>query len=43
MKNSLARFFGGSVTGLPSYDPATSKASNPGYDPNVVGVIRDHG
>ncbi|UGY01391.1 substrate-binding domain-containing protein [Bradyrhizobium quebecense] len=43
VKNWLAWFFGGSVTGLPNYNPAASNADNPGYDPNVARVIRNNG
>ncbi|WP_027580554.1 substrate-binding domain-containing protein [Bradyrhizobium sp. Ai1a-2] len=43
LKNWLAWFFGGSQTGLPPYDPATSDAGAPGYDPNVAAIIRNNG
>ncbi|MFK5143346.1 hypothetical protein ACI4A9_27985, partial [Klebsiella pneumoniae] len=43
MKNWLAWYFGGSITGLPNYNPATSNSDNPGYDPNVARVIRNNG
>ena len=43
VKNWLAWYFGGSITGLPNYNPATSNSDNPGYDPNVARVIRNNG
>lgn len=43
LKNWLAWFFGGSQTGLQPYNPATSSASSPGYDPDVAAVIRNNG
>ncbi|MBR0897689.1 hypothetical protein JQ616_22285 [Bradyrhizobium tropiciagri] len=43
VKSWLAWFFGGSVTGLPDYNPSTSNADNPGYDPNVAKIIRNNG
>ena len=43
VKNWLAWFYGGSVAGLPAYNPATSSASSPGFDPNVALVIRNNG
>jgi ABC-type phosphate transport system substrate-binding protein len=43
LKNLLAWLYGGSVAGLPPYNPATSNASSPGFDPNVARVIRNNG
>lgn len=43
LKNWLAWLFGGSLAALPPYNPATSNASSPGYDPNVARVIRNNG
>src|SRR5262249_28152619 len=43
LTNWLAWYFGGSLSGLPNYNPATSNAGNPGYDPNVARVIRNNG
>ncbi len=43
LKSWLAWYFGGSVTGLPPYDPTTSNADNPGYDPNVANVLQNNG
>jgi ABC-type phosphate transport system substrate-binding protein len=43
LKNWLAWYFGGSVSALPPYDPASSNAGNPGFDPNVAAVIRNNG
>jgi ABC-type phosphate transport system substrate-binding protein len=43
VKNWLAWYFGGSVNGLPAYNPATSNATSPGFDPNVGRIIRNNG
>jgi ABC-type phosphate transport system substrate-binding protein len=43
LKNWLAWYVGGSLASLPAYNPATSTASNPGYDPDVALVIRNNG
>jgi ABC-type phosphate transport system substrate-binding protein len=43
VKNWLAWLYGGSVGTLPPYNPATSNASTPGFDPNVARVIRNNG
>ncbi|MDI4235726.1 substrate-binding domain-containing protein [Bradyrhizobium sp. Arg237L] len=43
LKNWLAWLFGGSIDALPAYNPATSNANSPGYDPNVAKVIRNNG
>ena len=43
LKNWLAWLFAGSLTSLPAYNPATSNANAPGYDPNVAKVIRNNG
>ncbi|MCC8961263.1 substrate-binding domain-containing protein [Bradyrhizobium sp. Pear76] len=43
LKNWLAWLYGGSVSALPRYNPATSNANAPGYDPDVAQVIRNNG
>lgn len=43
LKNWLAWLFGGSVNALPAYNPATSNANSPGYDPNIANVVRNNG
>jgi hypothetical protein len=43
LKNWLAWVYGGSITSLPPYNPATSNANSPGYDPDVASVIRNNG
>ncbi|MGJ4942109.1 substrate-binding domain-containing protein [Bradyrhizobium sp. HKCCYLS1011] len=43
LTNWLAWLYGGSQTGLPAYNPATSNAVNPGYDPNVAAIVRNNG
>lgn len=43
VKNWLAWFYGGSVGGLPAYNPAKSNATTPGFDPDVAKVIRNNG
>lgn len=43
LKNWLAWLYGGSVIALPRYNPATSTANNPGYDPDVAQVVRNNG
>jgi ABC-type phosphate transport system substrate-binding protein len=43
VKNWLSWYFGGSVSGLPPYNPASSNAGNPGFDPNVALLIRNNG
>lgn len=43
LTNWLAWLFAGSQANLPAYDPATSNAANPGYDPNVAAIIRNNG
>lgn len=43
LKNWLAWFLGGSLGSLPAYNPATSSANSPGYDPNVAKIVRNNG
>jgi ABC-type phosphate transport system substrate-binding protein len=43
LKNWLAWVLGGSNPGLPPYNPATSNANAPGFDPNVSLVLRNNG
>ncbi|CCE11241.1 conserved exported hypothetical protein [Bradyrhizobium sp. STM 3843] len=43
LKNWLAWLYGGSQTNLPAYNPATSSAASPGYDPDVAAIIRNNG
>jgi ABC-type phosphate transport system substrate-binding protein len=43
LKNYLAWLYGGSNSALSAYNPATSNANSPGYDPNVSNVIRNNG
>lgn len=43
LKNMLAWYFGGSITGLPAYDPTTSNSDSPGYDPDVANVLQNNG
>ncbi|WP_298269385.1 substrate-binding domain-containing protein [uncultured Bradyrhizobium sp.] len=43
LTNWLAWFFGGSQSDLSLYDPTSSNATNPGYDPNVAAIIQNNG
>ncbi|QPF87795.1 substrate-binding domain-containing protein [Bradyrhizobium genosp. L] len=43
LKNWLAWLYAGSISALPPYNPATSNATSPGYDPDVAQVIRNNG
>jgi ABC-type phosphate transport system substrate-binding protein len=43
LKKWLAWLYGGSRTGLPPYNPATSDFINPGFDPDVIAIIRNNG